>query len=132
MILIPILALTVGILLGSLLAGAVPVEFLPYVGVAVLASLDSVFGGTRSQLDGKFQPDIFITGFFANIAAATFFVWLGDNIGIGLVQVAAVVFGIRMFTNLSLIRRILINRWAENKARRQAEKSRFDLEDSQA
>ena len=131
MILIPILALIVGVLIGTLLAGGLPLELLSYVAVAVLASLDSVFGGTRSQLDGKFQADIFITGFLANIAAATFFVWLGENIGIGLVQVAAVVFGIRMFTNLSLIRRILINRWQESKAQKALAKSRLDLEDNQ-
>ncbi len=134
MILIPVVALVVGILLGAILSKALPLEFAPYMGVAVLASMDSVFGGTRSQLDGKFQADIFITGFLANIAAALFLVWLGDKIGIGLLQAAVVVFGIRIFTNLSLIRRILIARLAEDRERkrREAEQSVWKAEENQA
>ena len=133
MILIPILALILGVLLGAVLAKDVPLHLAPYISVAVLASLDSVCGGTRSQLDGKFQSDIFITGFLANIVAAMFLVWLGDKIGIGLLQVAAIVFGIRIFTNLSLIRRIMIGRFAENRdrKRREAEQSSWASEENQ-
>lgn len=121
MSLIPLLALLVGLIVGQLLAGEVPDFIAPYIGVTVLASIDSILGGTRSHLDGKFQTDIFVTGFFSNIVAAMFLVWLGDHIGIGLMQVAAVVFGIRIFTNLSLIRRIIITRITENRERKKRE-----------
>lgn len=134
MILIPILALIIGLLLGTLIATDLPLAITPYIGVAVLASMDSVIGGIRSQLDGKFQTDIFVSGFFANILAAMFLVWLGDNIGIGLLQVSAVVFGIRIFTNLSLIRRFLITRFHDSKDRRkrEAEQLALNTEESQS
>lgn len=133
MILVPILALIVGLLIGTLLASDVPLAVAPYIGVSVLAALDSVIGGTRSQLDGKFQTDIFVTGFVANILAAMFLVWLGDNIGIGLLQVAAVVFCIRIFTNLSLIRRIMISRIqdARDRRRREVELASPSVEEAQ-
>ncbi len=133
MILIPFLALVIGLLLGTLVAADLPAYMTPYIGVAVLASLDSAIGGIRSQLDGKFQTDIFVSGFFANILAAMFLVWLGDNIGIGLLQVAAVVFGIRIFTNLSLIRRFMITRYHDNKDRkkRMIEQNTLVTEDNQ-
>lgn len=132
MILIPLVALILGLLLGALVVkDAVPVQAAPYLGVAILASLDSVSGGIRSQLDGKFQADIFITGFLANIGAAMFLTWLGDNIGIGLVQAAAVVFGIRIFTNLSLIRRIMLTRIADNKRRKLSEQGKLETKDTQ-
>lgn len=134
MILIPIVALVIGVLLGAILSKSLPIEWAPYLGVAVLASLDSVFGGTRSQLDGKFQADIFITGFLANIVAALFLVWLGDKIGINLMSAAVIVFGIRIFTNLSLIRRIALTRVAEERERkrREAEQGSWKTEEHQA
>lgn len=118
MILIPVLALLVGILLGALVSTQVPMTFAPYLSVAVLAGLDSICGGSRSYLEGKFQQDIFVTGFLFNILLAMFFVWLGVAIGLNLVLAAALVFGWRIFNNLSLIRRLILSRIAEQKKRR--------------
>lgn len=118
MILIPILALIVGVLLGALISAQVPLSFAPYVSVAVLAGLDSICGGSRSYLEGKFQQDIFVSGFLFNILVAIFFVWLGIGIGLNLMLAAAVVFGMRIFTNLSLIRRLFLSRMADQRKRK--------------
>lgn len=123
MILIPLLALIVGFALGAVLAVDIPPASAPYVAVAVLAGLDSVFGGSRSILEGKFQTEIFLTGFLMNILAALFLVWLGEGIGITLVTVAAIVFGIRIFTNLSLIRRIILSRLTQKRDKRSVSES---------
>ncbi|MBA4292407.1 hypothetical protein C0431_05505 [bacterium] len=117
MILIPILALIVGVLLGAVVSAQVPLAMAPYVSVAVLAGLDSICGGSRSYLEGKFQQDIFVSGFLFNILVAIFFVWLGIGIGMNLMLAAGIVFGMRIFTNLSLIRRLFLSRMAEQRKR---------------
>lgn len=122
MILIPVLALIVGALLGALFSAQVPAAATPYLSVAVLAGLDSICGGLRSYLENKFQADIFSSGFLFNIVLAVFFTWLGIGIGLNLLLAVAVVFGTRIFSNLSLIRRIFISRITERQARKAAER----------
>lgn len=126
MILIPFLALLVGILLGTLVMN-VPMsrEWATYVAVASLAGIDTICGGLRSNLESKFHTDIFITGFISNIVIAFFLAWLGDKIGINLFLVCALIFGSRIFTNLSLIRRFLLTKWqdARQKRREQAQQA---------
>lgn len=122
MILIPILALVVGLLLGlSISKAGIDPTLAPYLSVAVLAGLDSICGGSRSHMEGKFQTDIFVTGFLFNILIAVFFVWLGLGIGINLMLAAGVVFGMRIFTNLSLIRRLMVTRYTDARKRKQLE-----------
>lgn len=118
MILIPVLCLIVGILLGTLITQQVQGIYATYVAVAVLAGLDTVFGGIRSSLEGKFHSDIFVSGFFSNIVIAFFLAWLGDRIGINLFLVCALIFGSRIFTNLSLIRRYALTKWQDARQRK--------------
>lgn len=121
MILIPIVALLVGVLLGFLFASPMTPLLGTYLGMAVIAGLDSVTGGSRSALEGKFQTDVFVTGFIANILIAFFLAWLGDKIGVNLFLVAAIVLGSRIFTNLSLMRRYALTRWHDSRQRRKLE-----------
>ncbi|MCU0315515.1 MAG: small basic family protein [Fimbriimonadaceae bacterium] len=121
MIVVPILALVVGILLGALLTDLVPKELQPYLGLMVIAGLDSVFGGWRSSMEGKFTTDVFVTGFVSNIVIALGLGFLGDRIGISLFLAAAVVMGMRIFNNLSSIRRIALTRIGDRAKRRKME-----------
>jgi small basic protein len=122
-ILLPILALIVGALLAILLkVDGMPGLAGQYLAVACLAGFDSVCGGVRGGLEGKFSHTVFITGFFSNALIASLLAWLGDQTGINLFLAVALVLGMRVFTNLSLIRRFLVTRWedAREKARLQA------------
>ncbi|MBS1707613.1 MAG: small basic family protein [Armatimonadetes bacterium] len=121
MILVPILAMIVGIVLGFVINTPVKGDVALYLGVAVLGGLDSVCGGSRSGLEGKFRTDVFITGFFANIAIAVFLVWLGSRISVNLYLVAAFVFGTRIFNNLSLLRRMALTKWQDARQRKAVE-----------
>ena len=118
MILVPIIALLIGVAL-PLFLGLPPVsaEAGKYLAVACLAGLDSVCGGIRAGLEGKFHNDVFATGFASNTVIAFFLAWLGDRIGINLVLAAVVVLGARVFTNLSLIRRYALTRWQDRQQR---------------
>ncbi|MFN3729491.1 MAG: small basic family protein [Fimbriimonadaceae bacterium] len=127
MILIPIIALVIGALLGIVLSNAffpVPPKLAAYLAVACVAGLDSICGGIRAGLEGKFHNDIFVTGFLSNVLIASFLAWLGDQIGINLFLAAAIVLGARIFTNLSLIRRYGMTRWQEARERRRRQQSR--------
>lgn len=118
MIYIPIVALILGVVLGFLIK--VPVTGIAgvYMGVAVVAGLDSVFGGLRSAIEGKFRSDVFTTGFIANIVIAFFLAWFGDRIGVNVYFVAILVMGSRIFTNLSLIRRQMLTKWHDVRERK--------------
>src|SRR5438477_11163682 len=94
-----------------------------YLAVGCLAGLDTVLGGVRSGLEGKFHTDVFLTGFVSNIVIAFFLAWLGDRIGVNLSLAVALVLGARIFTNLSLIRRFLLTKWQDARERKRLQQS---------
>lgn len=120
MILLPIIALIIGIIAVPLL-GIKPIaepNMSIYLAVSCLAGLDTLCGGYRTGLEGKFRNDVFLTGFVSNTAIAFFLAWLGDKIGVNLYLVAALVLGQRVFVNLSFIRRIMLTKLQDERAKR--------------
>lgn len=107
---LPIIGLLIGLLIGVLSPITIPPAYAKYMSVALLASLDSVFGGLRSALEDKFDNVIFITGFFSNALLAALLVFMGDKLGLDLYYVALLAFGMRIFHNLAIIRRHFIKR----------------------
>jgi small basic protein len=105
-----------GFLVGFGIASAagqegVPVFAADYLSVAVLAGLDSVFGGIRAGLERTFRSEIFLSGFFINMLLAVLLLYVGDRIGVRDIYLAAVVtLGGRIFLNLSVIRRHWLER----------------------
>ena len=132
MYLIPVLALFLGI--GIAMLWSQPLTGLPgqYLAIACLAGLDTVCGGVRSGLEGKFHSDIFITGFFSNIIIAFLLAWLGEKIFVDLFLAVALVLGWRIFTNLSLIRRYLLTRLKDATERRRLEGLAAQTESAQS
>lgn len=123
MILLPVIALLIGLAIPLVLRlGPVGGIGGQYLAVACLAGLDSVSGGIRAGLEGKFHNDVFITGFVSNTIIAFFLAWLGDKIGLNLVLAAVVVLGWRIFTNLSLIRRLALTRWQDRQQRQRLQR----------
>ncbi|BEU87016.1 small basic family protein [Selenomonas sp. TAMA-11512] len=99
-----VLGLLLGLILGMFLPWTVPIAYAKLSSVALLASLDSVFGGLRSATEGKFNNAVFISGFFMNALMAAFLVYVGDRLGIDLYYVALLAFGLRIFQNLAALR----------------------------
>ncbi len=107
--------LTAGGLLLGFLAGTfnpveVPLSYTRYLSVALLACLDSVLGGWRAAIEKKFNNMIFVSGFFTNALLAVLLVYMGDKLAVDLYLAAVVAFGVRLFNNLAIIRRLLIER----------------------
>jgi len=118
-IFLPILAMIVGAIIALFVVHPIHDAVVAlYLAVGCLAGLDTVLGGVRSGLEGKFHTDVFLTGFVSNIVIAFFLAWLGDKIGVNLSLAVALVLGARIFTNLSLIRRFLLTKWQDARERK--------------
>ena len=104
--------LIIGMVVFTKLGWQLPAAYAPYLSVAALAGLDTVFGGVLAGIQGRFQNDIFATGFLLNTVLAALLALLGDRIGVNLALVAVLVMGSRVFLNLSLIRRYVLNKRA--------------------
>ncbi|MDL2280421.1 small basic family protein [Selenomonadales bacterium OttesenSCG-928-I06] len=107
---LPVIGVLVGILIGSSFPLTLPAQYSQFMSVALLACLDSVFGGLRSALEDKFDNEIFITGFFTNALLAVGLVYVGYKLGIDLYYVSVLAFGLRIFQNLAIIRRHLLKK----------------------
>lgn len=102
-------ALALGVVAGILFGPEVPDVVQPYLPIAVVAALDTVFGGLRAYLDDIFEAKVFVVSFVFNVLIAALIVWLGDQLGVGtqLSTAVIVVLGIRIFGNAAALRRRL-------------------------
>jgi len=107
---LPVLGLILGFALGYVFPVIIPVAYAKLFSVALLASLDSVFGGLLAAINGNFDNTVFISGFFTNALLAAFLVFVGDRLGIDLYYVALLTFGFRIFKNLAILRRHLLKK----------------------
>lgn len=100
--------LLIGIIAGNYLPIDVPVYYAKYMSVALLAVLDSIFGGIRATQEQVFKSSIFVSGFITNALLAAGLAYMGDQLGVALYFAAVFAFGVRIFDNLAIIRRKII------------------------
>lgn len=110
---LPIVGLIVGISLGLLSDIQIPQAYSNYLSIAILAALDTLFGGIRAHLQQLYDDRIFVSGFFFNIALAAALAFIGVHLGVDLYLAAVFAFGVRLFQNIAIIRRILLTKWTE-------------------
>lgn len=104
------LGLFLGLFVGLKIPMVLPEGYAPYLGLAVLAALDSIFGGIRAGMEDNFDNEVFLTGFFSNILLAAGLAYIGERLGVPLNLAAVVAFGVRIFQNLAIIRRHLLKK----------------------
>ncbi|KNY25030.1 small basic family protein [Pseudobacteroides cellulosolvens] len=110
---LPLIGILVGIIIGVILPFQIPYQYSTYVAVAILAALDSVFGGIAASMQGRFDMKVFLSGFFMNALLAAALAYIGDQLGIQLYLAALFAFGNRLFLNFAIIRRILLNKYSK-------------------
>ena len=111
-----IIAILIGCVLGVILGINAPMisyTYSSYLAIAIIAALDSVFGGITSVIKKNFDLKIFITGFFGNAILAILLTILGQKLNVDIYLAAIVVFVGRMFNNLGIIRRYYVDKWSE-------------------
>lgn len=109
------IAILIGCVLGAILGMNAPMisyTYSSYLAIAVIAALDSVFGGITSVIKKNFDLKIFITGFFGNAILSILLTILGEKLNVDIYLAAIVVFVGRMFTNLAIIRRYYVDKWS--------------------
>ena len=115
------ISILIGCIIGALMginAPVVPYTYSTFLAIAVVAALDSVFGGITSVLKKNFDLVIFISGFFCNSLLSIALTYLGQKLNLDIYLAALVVFVGRMFTNLTIIRRYYIEKWTEKLAQK--------------
>jgi len=105
---LPLIGILIGIYLGMTLPLNIPTAYSSYMSIAVLAALDSVFGGIRASLEKKFEADVFISGFFGNAILAAALAYIGDRLDVPIYLAAIFVFGSRLFQNFAMLRRYFL------------------------
>lgn len=109
--------LILGLIIGLLIQVNIPLEYTKYTAVTIIGLLDALFGAARAEVkaDG-YNSVIFLSGLFFNILLASGITFLGDRLGLDLYLAATVVFTYRIFGNVGIIRRTLLQKWTSHAA----------------
>jgi small basic protein len=120
------IAILVGCILGALVGINVPLisySYSSYLAIAIIAALDSVFGGITGVLKQEFDFNVFISGFFCNSILSILLTYLGNKLNLDIYLAAIVVFVGRMFLNLTIIRKYYIEKWTKKIEEHKAKKA---------
>lgn len=111
---LPIAALCAGIFAGYLFFAPFENIYSGYLAVFLLVSLDTILGGIRSYQENNFDDQDFFAGFVINLIFASGIAFLGLQLGVDLYLAAVFAIGVRLFRNLSVIRRNVTD-WQKKK-----------------
>ena len=112
------IAIILGCVIGALIGINLPMisyTYSGYLAIAIIAALDSVFGGIASTLKKNFDLKIFVSGVFGNAILSILLTYLGQKLNVDIYLAAIVVFVGRMFNNLGIIRRYYIDKCSKKK-----------------
>lgn len=112
------IAIVIGCILGAIIgiyAPLVPYTYSGYLAIAIIAALDSVFGGLASTVKKQFDLKVFVSGFFGNAILSMLLTYLGQKLNVDIYLAAIIVFVGRMFNNLAIIRRFYLEKWTNRK-----------------
>lgn len=124
-----LLVIIIACLLGAIVGLNAPIisyTYSSYLAIAIVAALDSVFGGIASVINKKFDIKIFISGFFGNAILAMLLTYLGEKLNVDIYLAAIFVFVGRMFNNLGFIRRYYIEKLIEKKEKKKSKAKTID------
>ena len=110
------ISILIGCVLGVIVGVNVPIipyTYSSYLAIAIIAALDSVFGGIVGVLKREFDIQVFISGFFCNSILSILLTYLGNKLDVDIYLAAIVVFVGRMFLNLTIIRKYYIDKWSK-------------------
>ncbi len=108
------ITIILGCILGALVGMNAPIisyTYSSYLAIAIIAALDSVFGGIAAVIKKNFDLKIFLSGFFGNAILSMLLTYLGEKLNVDIYLAAIIVFVGRMFLNLGVIRRYYVEKW---------------------
>ena len=117
------IAILIGCILGAIIGMNSPMisyTYSSYLAIAIIAALDSMFGGIASIIKKNLDLKIFISGFFGNAILAILLTILGQKLNVDIYLAAIVVFVWRMFMNLGTIRRYYVEKWSSKLTKKES------------
>jgi small basic protein len=109
-----IIGIIIGVLMGLTLNFPIPLELTKYSAVVIMGILDALFGAIRAEVTkDKFNAVIFITGLLFNVILSVAITLLGDKLGLDLYLAATFVFTFRIFSNVGITRRAILQNLLE-------------------
>lgn len=126
------IAILIGCILGAIVGinvPTIPYTYSSYLAIAIIAALDSVFGGISGVLNREFDFKVFISGFFCNSILSILLTYLGNKLNVDIYLAAIVVFVGRMFINLTKIRKHYIDKWIKKEEK--IEPRNYDINGSE-
>jgi small basic protein len=102
---LPVVGLVLGIGIGLVFSMPVPARYVLYVAVILLAGLDAVISGVKSELEGTYSNKAFLLGLGASVVLSAALTLLGKRLGIELYYAPIAGLGAHMFLSLDAIRR---------------------------
>lgn len=121
-----VIGIILGIAVGVFLPWVVTPSSTVYVAAAILAALDSVFGGMNAFFKRSFNMAIFVSGLVCNALLAVVIIFLGEKIGIDLYIAVIVIFGTRIFNNFASVRHHIILDYMEKKKKENEKKEEIE------
>lgn len=110
-----ILGIVLGLVVGNYLPFTYPDNYSMYVSIGILAAMDSIFGAVKASMEDKYDNLVFVTGLLFNGILAAFLSYVGDKMGVPLYYAPIFVFGGRLFSNFAGIRRLILEKWRDEK-----------------
>jgi len=105
-----------GIILGLSVKFSIPLQYTKYSAVVIIGIMDALFGAIRAEVTkDQYNATIFISGLFFNIILAIAITLLGEKTGLDLYLAATVVFTFRIFSNVGITRRAILQKYLDKK-----------------
>ncbi|HLG25390.1 MAG TPA: small basic family protein [Candidatus Gracilibacteria bacterium] len=104
-----IIGILIGVIVGLAVNLPIPLELTKYSAVVIMGILDALFGAIRAEVTkDQFNAAIFITGLLFNVILSIAITLLGDKLGLELYLAATFVFTFRIFSNVGITRRAIL------------------------
>lgn len=115
-----LIGILAGIAIGFQIQYSIPLAYTKYTAVVLIGILDALFGAIRAEATkDQYDSTIFITGLFFNIILAILITYLGEKLGLDLYLAATVVFTFRIFSNVGIARRTILQNFFEKRQKRE-------------
>ena len=107
------IAIIVGCVIGALIGNFAPIisyTYSEYLAIAIVAALDTIFGGVVASIKKNFDMGVFISGFLGNAILSILLTYLGARLNVDIYLAGIFVFVGRIFFNLGVIRRYYLEK----------------------
>ena len=107
------IAILLGCIIGALIGSFAPIisyTYSEYLAIAIVAALDTIFGGIVASIKKNFNMGVFLSGFLGNALLSILLTYLGSRLNVDIYLAAIFVFVGRIFYNLGVIRRYYLGK----------------------